>query len=235
MSTFRGNTRGSQRGRGSARGRGGPRLPGTLSTELGIPKPRKQRDEERRDVPRRGRGGVSGASAHSRDIQPPKRKRDASPPVEEPTRAGKNAGRQAIVIEKGSGFRTKAPQNAQTPLARLLAAQAPGSFSSGDKDEDEELIAEPSKIKRRKMANDDGDEVVDISIMGGSFAGSGGGVAGKKTQAEVDEDAEIAWLEWQLNRGKGKGKARSAGDGDEDLGDDGLDGMFFRGRWERGG
>lgn len=121
---------------------------------------------------------------------------------EEPERPVKI--KQQLIIEKGSGFRTKVGKDAQTPLARLLASQAP---SASDDDDDDGPAPEPTTSSRkRKRAEDD---VVDISIMGAA--------GGKKTQAEVDEDAEIAWLEWKLGKGKGRGA-------DEDEGDDGLDG-----------
>ena len=135
-----------------------------------------------------------------------KKRREVSPDDGKVERPVKQKG---IVIEKGSGFRTKVGKDAQTPLARLLASQAPSSS-----DDDEESASEPTTSRKRKRADDD---VVDISIMGAA--------GGKKTQAEVDEDAEIAWLEWKLGKGKGRGKE------DEDEGDDGLDGeLTFRSR-----
>jgi hypothetical protein len=122
--------------------------------------------------------------------------------------------KKKTVIEKGSGFRTKVSSDAQTPLARMLAAQGGGASNSSSSDEETEQLVNKRKPKKPTSATND---IVDISIMGSALSGSG-----KKTQAEMDEDAEIAWLEYQLRKGKGRAK----GD-DEDLGDDGLDGAFM--------
>lgn len=233
----RGNSNGRGRGRGSSsrggRGRGGrptpgsngPRLPSLLSDELGLARRAKTfRDDDR---PSRGRGGYApapsrggqaqrgGSSRHGdADEGHKKRKRPSPAPESDPKSAEERRvdppKKKKTVIEKGSGFRTKVSSDAQTPLARMLAAQGGAPSNS----EDEEEVEEP--VKKRKMSKKPTpatNDVVDISIMGGAFSG------GKKTQAEIDEDAEIAWLEYQLRKGKGKAK----GD-DEDLGDDGLDG-----------
>lgn len=107
----------------------------------------------------------------------------------------------------------------------MLAAQGGGSLSPSPSDD--EQPEEP--IKKRKKPTTSTNDIVDISIMGGAFGGTG---KGKKTQAELDEDAEIAWLEYQLRRGKRNGV-------DDDFGDDGLDGESSFGgcvvRWLIGG
>lgn len=237
----RGNSNGRGRGRGSSsrggRGRGarsapgsnGPRLPSLLSDELGLARRAKTfRDDDR---PSRGRGSYTsaptrgvqssrgGSSRHVTADEPHKKRKRPSPlpesdpgadeerPVDPPSKKKKT------VIEKGSGFRTKVSSDAQTPLARMLAAQG-GAASNSSSDEETEQPVNKRKPKKPTPATND---IVDISIMGSAFSGSG-----KKTQAEMDEDAEIVWLEYQL----GKGKGRAKGD-DEDLGDDGLDGAFL--------
>ncbi|KAJ9099690.1 hypothetical protein QFC20_005622 [Naganishia adeliensis] len=231
------NGRGRRRGSSSRGGRGrggratpgsnGPRLPSLLSDELGLARRAKTfRDD---DHPSRGRGEYpsapsrggqaqrGGSSRHGNaDEGHKKRKRPSPAPESDPEFAEERRvgppKKKKTVIEKGSGFRTKVSSDAQTPLARMLAAQGGAPSNS----EDEEEVEEP--VKKRKMSKKPTpatNHVVDISIMGGAFSG------GKKTQAEIDEDAEIAWLEYQLRKGKGKAK----GD-DEDLGDDGLDDLL---------
>jgi hypothetical protein len=163
--------------------------------------------------------------------QPQKRKRDASPPAhddddqsEDDTEERKKKAVKVpkVTIEKGSGFRTKVSSNAVTPLARLLASQNKPSTSSDDEDEPN-ITAESSKKRKttNKSTKTDPEKAVDPSIMGSKYASAGGGGTGKKSQAELDEDAEIAWLEYQLRKGKGKGGKGGEEDG---LEDDGLDG-----------
>ncbi|KAJ9092107.1 hypothetical protein QFC21_006973 [Naganishia friedmannii] len=258
--TSRGGARGRGRGRGGARGSsrpgGGPRLPGLLSDELGVPRSEKPPYREKQE-PGAGRGrgragnhqeprdrsfaGSSRTFARERDERPPpppqKRKRDASPVThdvvdsedEEETRERKEVKLPKMTIEKGSGFRTKVSSNAITPLARLLASQNKSSTHPSSDEEDDEPHTHSESSKKRKTSTTkatkpDPEKAVDPSIMGSKYATSGGGGegTGKKSQAELDEDAEIAWLEYQLRKGKGKGG--KGGVGEEDgLEDDGLD------------
>ncbi|KAI5449654.1 suppressor of glycerol defect [Naganishia albida] len=234
----RGTSNGRARGRasfsrGGGRGRGGgrsiaPRLPSLLSDELGFqrrPKPL-FRDDDR---PSRGRGAFApgrggptprgepaprGGGGRPRGESQKKRKRSSPTPETEEEAELEVAAPKRVkpIIEKGSGFRTKVSANAQTPLARMLAAQGGGSPSPSPSDD--EQAEEP--IKKRKKPTTSTNDIVDISIMGGAFGGTG---KGKKTQAELDEDAEIAWLEYQLRRGKGNGV-------DDEFGDDGLDDLL---------
>lgn len=222
--------------RGAARGRGGrvtgpgagPRLPSVLSDELGLARqPKKFRDDT---IPTRGRGHGSNGGAtrgtHRPRPDPPahndgkKRKRPASPPVMDDPESDVPAAavapkKKTVIIEKGSGFRTKVSSDALTPLARMLAAQ--GGNPASDSDASDEEPIKKRKTTTKKPPNQPSNDVVDISIMGGAFSASGG----KKTQAELEEDAEIAWLEYQLRKGKGKARAE-----DDELGDDGLDGAL---------
>lgn len=217
----RGSSSRGGRGRGGRPSASGPRLPSLLSDELGFQRRPKPRDDDR---PTRGRGGFSaapsrggpsqrgGPTRHESAEGQKKRKRPSPPPQseseeEQPVAASK----KKTIIEKGSGFRTKVSSDAQTPLARMLAAQGGNADDSAEDEQPEEPIKK-RKMSKKSLTTDD---VVDISIMGGAFSG------GKKTQAELDEDAEIAWLEYQLRKGKGTGKGA-----DEDDLDDGLDGAF---------
>ncbi|KAJ9118524.1 hypothetical protein QFC24_006178 [Naganishia onofrii] len=266
QSSSRGASRGTGRGRGhggggsrgSSRSGGGPRLPGLLSDELGVPrssKPYRDGQEggrggregaERGSGSGRGRGGSNydsrdrvSASSSNRTFQreerpqPQKRKRDASPPAhvdddqsEDDTEERKKKAVKVpkVTIEKGSGFRTKVSSNAITPLARLLASQNKPSASSDDED-GPNITAESSKKRKptNKPTKPDPEKAVDPSIMGSKYASAGGGGTGKKSQAELDEDAEIAWLEYQLRKGKGKGGKGGEEDG---LEDDGLDDLL---------
>jgi hypothetical protein len=219
----RGSSSRGGRGRGGRPSASGPRLPSLLSDELGFQRrPKPFQDDDRST---RGRGGFStapsrggpshrnGQTSRGETYEGKKRKRPSPPPQSESEEEQQAAApkKKKTIIEKGSGFRTKVSSDAQTPLARMLAAQGGNADDSAEDEQPEEPIKK-RKMSKKSLTTDD---VVDISIMGGAFSG------GKKTQAELDEDAEIAWLEYQLRKGKGTGKGA-----DEDDLDDGLDGAF---------
>lgn len=232
----RGGSRGSSRGgRGSSRGGGGggggngggparkPRLPFALQDELGLDS---RRDREREK--RKWGGGGGEDERYRNDVRGGRPDRGGAEVVDRgstrgrggfksrPTAANVKSDLESISTETLLAELQSRPSTSASVAAISKLSNSSKVAPSAEAD------TPPTKKRKRSSIADS----LPASLLASSSSSSG--LKRRKTKQELEEDKEIAWLEYQLgkkgkNGSKGKKSASTRGDGEEGV--DGMDGM----------